>query len=66
MKIKILEKKPKPFKGSDGEMVNWFWYQTLGDDQVLREVGSNEDLKIGDEFERTVALVAGKKWYKFV
>jgi len=40
MKIKIVKKMEKPFKGSDGDMVPYFWYTFTDPDGVQREAGS--------------------------
>jgi len=41
MKYEIKKKVAKPFKGSEGDMVDYFWYTaTRGDDGVTIQFGS--------------------------
>jgi len=43
MKIKILKRKDGSFQGSDGEHVNYFWYDAVRvEDQTLIQFGSRE------------------------
>ena len=40
MKIKIVKKTEKPFKGTDGDMIPYFWYTFLDSENVQKEAGS--------------------------
>lgn len=69
MKFKIKKRTEKPFKGSDGDSVPYFWYVIDDlDEGVEREAGSLwEGGEVGKEYDREVVRVErsnGKKGWK--
>jgi hypothetical protein len=66
MKFKIKKRTEKPFKGSDGDMVPYFWYVIMDlDADVQREAGTLwGEGEVGKEYDREVVPVErsnGKK-----
>jgi len=69
MKFKIKSRKEKPFKGSDGESVPYFWYVIHDlDSDVEREAGSLwGEGEAGQTYDREVVAVErsnGKRGWK--
>lgn len=40
MKIRVISKREKPFKGSEGDMIPYFWYRLTDADGAEFEAGS--------------------------
>lgn len=53
MKLKIKDKKAKPFQGDDGETLEYFWYKAeRSEDQVVIRFGSmNGAYEAGKEYD---------------
>lgn len=51
MPVKILSCTPKPFKGTDGKEVQYFWAEAETPDGVRIQVGTKVALQPGQEVE---------------
>lgn len=51
MLVKILSCTPKPFKGTDGKEVQYFWCDAVTADNIQIQVGSKVQLTPGQEVE---------------
>jgi len=56
MKLKIISMKAKPFKGTDGEQVEYYWYKALrSEDDVTIEFGTTRgEHEIGADVELNI------------
>lgn len=68
MKLRIIAKKAKPFKGQDGKTVNYTWYTAQNLDADFRfEFGSTSDQHMpGMELELDVDKTPGGMWKEFI
>lgn len=68
MKVVITKKTDKPFKGEDGELVEYFWYSATTSDNLRLQFGSpNNKYEIGQEYEINIGKYEkanGKIGYK--
>lgn len=53
MKLVIREKKAKPFHGTEGNEIDYYWYSAVrGEDGTTIKFGSmNPDYEIGEEYD---------------
>lgn len=52
MKLIIKKVTPRPFEGSSGEQIKYYWYKALrGHDAVTIEFGSRNEYEVDDELD---------------
>lgn len=67
MDLKITKVTNKPFTGSDGEEINYYWYKAVRrGDGVTIEFGSKNEYEEGEQVELLLEKIETKRGYKYL